>query len=100
MFSLSHVEKNKNAESSQRVIITGKHGFVGHQAKMPPMIFHSKDRQKIHDPKKIQDTDDVVRNRDTGGIANRDTLSMTTKIRWKDLKKEEQSKVARGMLVF
>ena len=59
---------------------------------MPPTILRSKDRQKIQDTKKIQDTDDVVGNRDIGGIAKRDTLQRTRKVRWKDLEKEEKSK--------
>ena len=68
---------------------------VGHQANMLPMIFCSKDRQKIQDPKKIQDADDMVRNMDTRSIAKKDTLPMTRKVRWKDLEKEEQNKDTR-----
>ena len=44
---------------------------VGHQTKMPPRIFCLKVRQKIQDQKKIQDIDDMVGKRDTGGIAKR-----------------------------
>ena len=63
--------------------------------KMLPMIFQPKDRPKIQDPKKIQDTDDVVQERDTGGMENKDTLPQERKVRWKDLEKDEQKKDAR-----
>ena len=43
----------------------------------------------MQDPKRIQDTDDVGGNGDTGGMAKRDTLPMARKVRWKDLKEEE-----------
>ena len=46
----------------------------------------------MQDPKMIQDTDDVVEERDTGGTANKDTLPQGKQIRWKDMEKDEQSK--------
>ena len=67
---------------------------------MPPTILCSKDRQKIQDTKKIQDTNDMVGNRDTGGIAKRDIMQMIRKVRRNDLKKEGKSKDTREISVF
>ena len=55
---------------------------------MPPTILQCKDIQKILDTGKIQDTNDVVIKEDTGGIANKDTLLLTKKVRWKDMENE------------
>ena len=49
---------------------------------------------------KIQDTDDVVGNRNMGGMAKRNTLPMARRVRWKDLEKEKQSKDTREMVVL
>ena len=51
---------------------------------MPPSILWSKDRPKIQDPQKIQDTYDMVTKEDTKGMANEATLLPTKKVRWKD----------------
>ena len=61
-------------------------------AKMPPKIVQPKDRPKIQNQKMIQDTNNVVEEWDTGGMANRDTLPQVRKLRWKDLEKDEHSK--------
>ena len=53
--------------------INCQNGTVEQITKMPLMIFWPKDRPKIQDPKKIQDTNDMVETRDTGGMANEDT---------------------------
>ena len=45
--------------------------------------------------KKIQGTDDVVDESDTGGLVNKNTLPQVRKERWKDLEKGEQSKATR-----
>ena len=66
---------------------------VGSHAKIPLMIMCSKDRQKIHDRKKIQDTNDMVGNKDTGGIAKRDNMQMIKKVRWKDLKNKRKASI-------
>ena len=54
-------------------------------------IFWPKDRPKIQDPKRIQDTYDMVEERDTRGMVNKDTLPQTRKVKWKDMEKDEQS---------
>ena len=72
--------------------MTSSQECVKQIAKMLPMIFGPKDRPKMQDPKKIQDTNDVVEERDTGGMANKDTLPQGKQIRWKDMEKDEQSK--------
>ena len=46
---------------------------VEQTTKMLPMILQPKERPKIQDTKKMQDTDDVVTKRDTGGMANENT---------------------------
>ena len=62
---------------------------IGEQStKMLPTILQCKDRQKILDTGKIQDTNDVMIKEDTGGIANEDTLLLTEKVRWKDMENE------------
>ena len=57
---------------------------VGVHPKLPPTILWSKDRPKIQDPEKIQDTYDMVTKEDTRGMANEATLLSTKKVRWKD----------------
>ena len=69
--------------------------FVEQIAKMLPTIFWPMDRPKNKDPKKINDTNDVVKEKDTGGMANKDPFPQGRKIRWKDPKKDEQSKDTR-----
>ena len=60
------IHDNKSMISSQEC--------VEQIAKMLPMISCPQDRPKMQDPKKIQNTNDMVEERDTGGMANKDTL--------------------------
>ena len=50
---------------------------IEQSTKMPPMILRPEDRPKIQDAKKIQDTNDLVAKKDTGGMANEDALLPT-----------------------
>ena len=72
---------------------------VGFHAKIPPIVIFLKERQKIQGTKKIQNTDEMVGNRDTGGIAKRDTIQIPRKVRWKGLKNERKSEDTREMPV-
>ena len=47
----------------------------------------------------MQNTDDMVGNRDTRGIAKWDTVQRTRKVRWKDPKNERKSEDTREMPV-
>ena len=57
---------------------------VGIPVEFLPSALRYKDRPKIQDPKKIQDTYDVVTKKDTRCLANEDTLLLSKKVRWKD----------------
>ena len=50
---------------------------VEQNTQMAPTILRCKDRQKIQGTGKIQDANDVVVKKDTGGIANEDPLLLT-----------------------
>ena len=70
------ITHNKSGVSSQEC--------VGIPMKLLPTILQSKDRPKIQDPEKIQDTYDMATKEDTRCIANEATLLLTKKVRWKD----------------
>ena len=54
---------------------------VGIPVKFLPSALRYKDRPKIQDPKKIQDTYDVVTKKDTRGLANEGTLLSSKQVR-------------------
>ena len=56
-------DKNKLMIHDDKRMVSSQE-CVGFHAKMSPMTIHSKDRQKIQDTKNIQETDDIVGNRD------------------------------------
>ena len=58
--------------------------LVGLQPKLLSTILWFKDKPKIKNLKKIQDTYDVVTKNDTGDMANEANLLSTKKVRWKD----------------
>ena len=71
------IHENKSMVPSQEC--------VEQTTKIQPIILQPKDRQKIGVIKKIQDTNDIVEEQDTRGIANEDILQLAKKVRWKDL---------------
>ena len=76
------IHENKSIVSSREC--------VEQSTKMTPTILRCKDRQKIQDTGKIQDTNDVMIKEDAGGIANENTLLLTKKVRWKDMENESK----------
>ena len=63
--------------------------------KMPPTILQPKDGQQIQDTGKIQDANDLVIKEDTRDIAKEDTLLLTKKVRWKDMRNDKKQKSIR-----
>ena len=79
-------DQGNGAESRTRrhIRVRNVAKIVGLQTKLPPTIERSKDRPKIQNLRKIQDSYDVVTREDTRGMAKETTLSSTKKERWKD----------------
>ena len=79
----------QDEDTSNMMITHNKCGIssqecVGLPVKFLPSALRYKDRPKIQDPKKIQDTYHVVTKKDSRGLANEDTLLSSKKVRWKD----------------
>ena len=100
--TINYKESNYSNKSKARMMIyqdkpetpslecVGKDGemqpmtIVGLQQELPPTILQSKDRPKIQNLNKFQDTHDMVEKEDTRGTGIENNLQPIKKVRWKD----------------
>ena len=78
------IHKNESIASSQEC--------VEQNANLQPTAVHQRTDQRYRQ-KRIQDTNDEVTKKDTGGMPKEDTLLPTKKVRWKNLGKENETSI-------